>query len=89
MGNNPLNASAISGVGFLNVVPYSNFQGPMAGGFCNGPRGRPDDSMEADLEGTIQWSTGEYWMVPLANALLALAGLIPAGVLPSKKLGAR
>jgi hypothetical protein len=89
MGNNPLNASAVSGVGYLNVVPYSNFQGPMPGGFCNGPRGRPDDSMEADLEGTIQWSTGEYWMVPLANSLLALAGLIPMGVLPSKKLGAR
>jgi len=88
MGSNPLNASAISGIGFQNVVPYSNFQGPMAGGFCNGPRGRPDDSMEADLDGTIQWSTGEYWMVPLANALLALAGLIPSEVLQSKKLGA-
>lgn len=89
MGNNPLNASAISGVGFRNVVPYSNFQGTMPGGFCNGPRGMPDDSMEVDLDGTIQWSSGEYWMAPLANALLALADLIPTGVLPSKKLGAR
>jgi hypothetical protein len=44
--------------------------------------------MEADMDGTIQWSTGEYWMVPLANALLALAGLIPSGILQSKKLGA-
>ncbi len=48
----------------------------------------------------MDWTTGEYWMAPLASALLALAGLIPAGglsggisgghagVLPSSKLGA-
>ena len=100
LGNNPLGASAITGVGCRNVVPYSRFQGPAPGGFCNGFRGNAEDEVQSDLEGAMDWATGEYWMAPLANALQALAGLVPsgglltalsgaqAGVLPSSKLGA-
>ena len=73
----------------------------MPGGFCNGFCGNAEDEVQSDLEGAMDWATGEYWMAPLANALQALAGLVPsgglltalsgaqAGVLPSSKLGAR
>jgi hypothetical protein len=100
LGNNPLGASAVTGVGYRNVVPYSRFQGPAQGGFCNGFRGSAEDEVQSDLDGALDWTTGEYWMAPLASALLALAGLVPqgglagglpgahAGVLPSSKLGA-
>ena len=89
MGNNPLHASAITGIGYRSVAPYSNYQGVTVGGFCNGLRGSADDAPEADLDGRMEWASGEYWMAPLANCLMALASLIPAGVVPARKLGAR
>ncbi len=39
IGNNPLNASMVSGVGCSNASPYSRFYGVLPGGFCVGPRG--------------------------------------------------
>ncbi len=100
LGNNPLGVSAVTGVGVRTVVPCSAFQGPSPGGFCKAFRGNGRDEIESNLGGTMDWSTGEYGMAPLANALLALAGLLPAGslaglhsgsssgVLPASKLGA-
>jgi hypothetical protein len=88
-GSNPLGACAITGIGARNVVPYSSFQGASVGGFCNGLKGSAEDTAEADLEGALDWASGEYWMAPLANCTLALANLIPRGIVASQKLGGR
>jgi len=89
MGNNPLNASMITGVGSRTASPYSRFHGALLGGFCLGPRGTEGDTIFVDLEGRTMWNSGEYWMAPLANTLLALAELLPPRVLAAGKLGAR
>jgi hypothetical protein len=94
MGANPLGLSMVTGVGHRFAAPYSRFAGPVAGGFLVGPRGTAEDEMWADSDGRMEWSSGEYWMAPLANALMALAELLPprppAGPLiaASRKLGA-
>jgi hypothetical protein len=89
LGNNPLNASMITGVGVRNASPYSRFYGTLPGGFSVGPRGNADDTISIDMDGRTVWSSGEYWMTPLANALQALAQLLPGRILASGKLGAR
>jgi hypothetical protein len=86
-GNNPLNASMIQGVGCVNGSPYSRFYGTLPGGFCLGPRGTAEDGIYVDLVGHTEWNSGEYWMTPLANTLMALAELIPPRILPSAKIG--
>ena len=86
LGNNPLNASMVSGVGCRNASPYSRFYGTLPGGFCLGPRGTAEDLAYVDMEGHTEWNSGEYWNAPLANMLLALAELIPSRILPSAKL---
>jgi hypothetical protein len=87
LGNNPLNASMVTGVGYANATPYSSFYGLLPGGFCLGPRGTAEDAIYADMEGRIVWSSGEYWMAPLASALMALAHLLPAQVPAGGRLG--
>jgi hypothetical protein len=87
MGNNPLDATMITGVGFSNASPYSRFYGALTGGFCVGPRGTAEDSIYVDIAGRTEWNSGEYWLAPLGNALMALASLLPARILPSGKLG--
>jgi hypothetical protein len=100
LGNNPLGVSAVAGVGFRTLAACGSFLGPAPGGFCSAFRGDENDGIQPDLDGTMDCCTGESWMAPLANALMALAGLLPAGslagsrsgsrsgVLPSAKLGA-
>ncbi len=87
MGCNPLGVCMVTGVGYRNATPYSRFYGPLPGGFCVGPRGTEKDEVWVDTEGRTVWSSGEYWMPPLANALLALSNLLPARVLPAGKVG--
>ena len=86
-GSNPLNACMIAGVGCRNASPYSRFYGAIAGGFSVGPVGDAADQVSADLDGRMIWSTGEYWMAPLASACQALATLLPPRVLARGKLG--
>ena len=86
-GNNPLNVSMITGVGCRNASPYSSFYGPLPGGFCGGPVGTAEDAISVDTEGRMEWSSGEYWLLPLANATIALAALLPSRVHASRKLG--
>ena len=86
-GNNPLNVSMIAGVGSRNASPYSRFYGGLAGGFSIGPVGTSDDSISVDMEGRTEWSSGEYWLLPLANAAMALAVLLPYRVDVSRKIG--
>jgi hypothetical protein len=86
-GCNPLNASMITGLGSRNASPYSRAYGTLLGGFCLGPRGTEQDGIYVDMEGRTVWSSGEYWMVPLANTLLALAELAPAAISSAGKLG--
>ena len=57
------------------------------GGFCVGPVGTPGDAISADLASETDWSTGEYWLVPLANTCQALSILLPSRVSASRKLG--
>lgn len=87
MGNNPCNTSLITGVGYSNAMPYSRFFGNLPGGFCLGPRGDAKDRIFIESEGWPDWSSGEYWMVPLANSLMALAYLLPVQVERTRKLG--
>ena len=86
-GNNPLNACMISGVGCRDASPYSRFYGTIPGGFSVGPLGTAADEISVELEGRPTWNSGEYWTVPLANACLALAALLPARVPLSNKIG--
>ncbi len=87
LGGNPRNACMITGVGARNASPYSRFYGSLPGGFSVGPRGTAEDGICVDMEGRTEWSSGEYWMAPLANTLMALANLLPSPVHPSRKLG--
>jgi hypothetical protein len=87
LGCNPLNVSMVTGVGCRNATPYSRFYGPLPGGFSIGPRGTAEDTIYADVEGRSVWSSGEYWMAPLANTLLALSNLLPAKVPSNGRLG--
>ena len=86
-GCNPLNACMIAGVGCRGASPYSRFYGTIPGGFSIGPSGTPEDKAAVDLDGRTEWTSGEYWLAPLANATMALAALLPSRVLASKKLG--
>ncbi|MGK7395108.1 MAG: glycoside hydrolase family 9 protein [Candidatus Cyclobacteriaceae bacterium M3_2C_046] len=76
IGNNPLNTSSISGIGYNNPMPHSRFFGTMPGGFMVGARGSLTDEMVVDLEARAEWSSTEYWNVPTANTLLALSVLL-------------
>ncbi len=87
MGANPLGLSMISGVGCRTASPYSRFLGAAPGGFLVGPRGTAEDEPWADTEGAMVWSSGEYWMAPLANSLMALAELLPQSIPAGRKLG--
>ncbi|MBI4027262.1 MAG: glycoside hydrolase family 9 protein [Verrucomicrobia bacterium] len=87
MGNNPLNTSLISGVGYRIAMPYSRFLGAIPGGFCLGPRGDAADGIFIDPDGRCDCVSCEYWMTPLANALMALSLLLPKSVDGSRKLG--
>jgi hypothetical protein len=86
-GNNPLNVSMITGVGCRNASPYSRFYGTLPGGFSIGPIGTAEDAISVETEGRIEWNSGEYWLLPLANATMALAALLPSRVDVSRKLG--
>jgi hypothetical protein len=86
-GANPLGVSMISGVGVRTAAPYSRFLGSMPGGCMVGPRGTAEDTAWIDTEGRLSWNSGEYWMAPLANMLMALAELLPVTVHPSRRLG--
>ena len=87
-GANPPGVSMISGVGVRTAAPYSRFAGPLPGGCMVGPRGTADDAPWVDTEGRLAWNSGEYWMVPLANTLMALAELLPPGTAPAaRRLG--
>jgi hypothetical protein len=87
LGQNPLNCSVITGVGYNNPMPHSRFLGAMIGGICAGPRGDADDNIFIDLEGRADWSSTEYWNTPTANMLMALAELLPGTVDTAGKIG--
>ncbi len=86
-GSNPLNVSMITGVGCRNASPYSRFYGTLSGGFSVGPLGTASDEISVDMDGQTTWSSGEYWMVPLANTCMALAALLPSRTPAAGKLG--
>jgi hypothetical protein len=86
-GNNHVDVSFISGIGHNNPMPHSRFLGTLIGGFMNGFRGTPDDTPAVDMERDAEWNSTEYWNVPLANCLMALARLLPPVVATHRKLG--
>jgi hypothetical protein len=86
-GNNHVDVSFISGVGYNNPMPHSRFLGTLIGGFMNGFRGTPEDTPAVDLERDAEWNSTEYWNVPLSNCLMALSRLLPPVVATSRKLG--
>jgi hypothetical protein len=89
LGANPLRMSLVTGVGYNQPVPHSRFFGPMPGGFSAGPRGDAADQVFVDQEGRLEWSSTEYWVLPIANTLSALARLIPSRQLDGRTLGHR
>ncbi len=86
-GKNPLNACMVSGSGYNNPMPHSRFLGRFPGGFCVGPRGNLKDEIFIDREGRADWSSTEYWLTPLSNALMAMAILLPREIPDKNKLG--
>jgi hypothetical protein len=87
LGANPLGASFVTGVGLGHPLPHSSFDGVRLGGVMIGPRGTTDDHPFADLEMRCDWGSTEYWILALANVLLALAHLLPDSVPASRKPG--
>lgn len=88
-GNNRVDVSFISGLGYNNPMPHSRFLGTIPGGFMNGFCGSPEDSPFVDLRRECQWASTEYWNTPLAYCLLALARLLPTSLSASRQLGLR
>jgi hypothetical protein len=86
LGYNPLDVCMVSGVGYNNPMPHSRFYGTIPGGFMAGPRGDAADKMVVDQDGRAEWSSTEYWNVPIANALMALAILIPKEIPRANKI---
>ena len=86
---NPMRMSMVTGVGYNQPVPHSRFFGPTPGGFNAGPRGDAADQAFVDQAGRLEWSSTEYWLLPIANALSALAWLMPAGSTEQRRLGRR
>ena len=86
-GNNPLNVCSVSGIGYNNPMPHSRFFGTMPGGFQVGARGDARDEMVIDQSARAEWSSTEYWNVPTANALMALAVLLPDKIKNESKVG--
>ncbi|MDD5198804.1 MAG: glycoside hydrolase family 9 protein [Terrimicrobiaceae bacterium] len=89
LGNNPVQASFLSGIGYNHPMPHSRAFGYLNGGLMNGPRGNAKDEMFVDLGAHGDWSTCEYWNAPLANALFALSYLLPKHREPRGKIGTR
>jgi Glycosyl hydrolase family 9 len=87
LGRNPFDASVVTGVGHHHPVPHSRFEGAIPGGVMNGPRGTAADEPFLDMEAQIDWGSTEYWNLPLANLLQALAYLVPPNVPASRKIG--
>ncbi len=75
LGNNPVMATMVTGLGYNNPMPHSRFLGAFPGGFMAGFIGDSSDKAVLDLEGRAQWNTTEYWNTPLANCLMALPEL--------------
>ena len=75
LGNNPVMATMVTGLGYNNPMPHSRFLGAFPGGFMAGFIGDSSDKPVLDLEGRAQWNTTEYWNTPLANCLMALTEL--------------
>lgn len=87
LGNNDYDISFISGLGYNNPMPHSRFLGTIPGGFMNGFRGTVDDNPYFDQNREAEWSSTEYWNVPLSNCLMALSWLLPANISAHNKLG--
>ncbi len=87
LGNNPAQVSFVTGVGYNNPMPHSRAFGLIPGGFMVGPRGNADDEVFIDTAGHGDWSTCEYWNPIGANAVMALADLLPVRVAAERKLG--
>lgn len=87
LGNNDLDVSVVTGVGYNNPMPHSRFLGTLIGGFMNGFRGTAEDVPTIELAREAEWNSTEYWNVPLSNCLMALARLLPPKVQLTRKLG--
>jgi hypothetical protein len=87
LGGNELKVSQVSGIGYNNPMPHSRFLGTYPGGFCVGPRGNASDRIVIDRKARAEWSSTEYWLTPLSNALMALAILLPAEIKEENKIG--
>ncbi len=87
LGGNELNVSLVSGVGYNNPMPHSRFLGTYPGGFCVGPRGNARDRIVIDRKARAEWSSTEYWLTPLSNALMAFAILLPKEIYERNKIG--
>lgn len=88
-GANPFGACLVNGFGFGNPVPHSRFLGAIRGGIYNGCAGDVRDQPLLDVEGRMDWRTTEFWSVPLAGVMSALAYVLPAEVRAEARIGRR
>ncbi|MFC2124840.1 glycoside hydrolase family 9 protein [Bacteroidota bacterium] len=86
-GGNIKNSCFVTGIGYNNPMPHSRFLGTYPGGFSVGFRGNARDEAVLDLDRRAEWSTTEYWNIPLANSMMALAELLPGDVNNVRKIG--
>jgi len=86
-GGNVKNSCFVTGIGYNNPMPHSRFLGTHAGGFSVGFRGDDNDEDVLDLDRRAEWNSTEYWSIPLANSMMALAELLPEEVDQKHKIG--
>lgn len=77
LGHNPLNRSLYTGIGYRQPIAYSFRLPQIPEGSVAGFIGRPDDTPYLEESFAIEWNTLEYWDIPYARAIEAIAWLPP------------
>ena len=75
LGHNTLNRSLFNGIGYRQPVGYGFRVTQLPEGIVAGFIGRPDDTPYLEESFAIEWNTLEYWDVPYAHAINAIAWL--------------
>jgi hypothetical protein len=75
LGNNTLNRSLFSGIGYRQPIGYSYRIPQLPEAMMVGFIGRPDDTPYLEESTAIEWNTLEYWSVPFLQAAQAASWL--------------
>ena len=75
IGNNTLNRSLFTGIGYRQPIGYSFRIPQLPEAMLVGFIGRPDDTPYLEESAAIEWNTLEYWSVPYLHAAQAACWL--------------